>query len=274
MSTRRLLLGFGITTAAWLAGIAGCSTHPASPGGADAAGSGSGTGTADAAPSPADAAGPPDAGSPFATACAPKIEYVNSTANGDGALFDQNVPDVQAFFAAKSQQVCQALYKKASEVPVRPNLKFVVEDMDGVAYTLCGGDNCDEMHLSSGYLRDYANGGGDLGAEINGVIVHELSHVFQYNDGPGWLIEGEADFVRFRAGYIPLSNRHKGGNYDDAYQTTAFFLVWLDDKYSDFGWKMNQAKDPHDNKDWTEQVFVDLTGKDVKTQWSAYQAAI
>src|SRR5262245_54673495 len=99
--------------------------------GADAAGGGAdapGGTIADAAPTP------PDGPSPLAAVCAPTITYVNSTASGDGALFDQHVPDVQAYFAARSLEVCTVLYKQPSEVPPRPTLKFVVEDMDGVAY--------------------------------------------------------------------------------------------------------------------------------------------
>jgi hypothetical protein len=259
-----------IACSASLLAACGGEATPA-PGDVDA-----GAPAADSAPAP-DAPATADAGvdPALAAACAPVITYSNTSTNGNGALFDEHVSDVQAYFAARSLEVCQVLYHHASEVPARPTLKFVVEDTDGVAYTLCGGDNCDEMHLNAGYLKDYSGGGGDLGKEIDGVIVHELTHVFQYFDAPGWLIEGEADFVRLRAGYIPYSNRHKGGNYDDAYQTTAFFLDYVDLHYpSDFGWKLNQSMDPHDSTDWAEQVFVDLTGKSVQALWDEYQATL
>jgi basic secretory peptidase family protein len=241
----------------------------------DSSGDADGGAAVDARPGPDSA---PDAAvddPALAAACAPEIEYVNSSADGNGALFDEHVSDVQAYFAARSLEVCRVLYHQASEVPSRPTLKFVVEEMDGVAYTACGGDTCDEMHFSSSYMRDYADGGGDIGAEIDGVVVHELAHVFQLWDAPGWLIEGEADFVRYRAGYIPESNRHPGGNYDDAYQTTAFFLDYVDLTYPpDFGWKLNQSMDHHDDTDWTEAVFVDLTGKSVTDLWDEYQASL
>jgi len=241
--------------------------------------------TADAAPStdappggkpdarpipPGDAGGTDPA---MVAACTAQIEYVNTSAR-DGALFEQKVPDVSAFFHAKSLQVCLVLYRTAAEVPRRPRLKFVLEDDEGVAYTVCGDNNCDEMHLNAGYLADYAASNDDLEDEIHGVIVHELAHVYQHMDGPGGLIEGMADYVRHRAGYVPLSRRQPGGNWDDPYNTSAFFVAWLDDKYPGLGYQLNQRMRADDRTAWSEQVFVDLTGKDVDTLWREYQAAI
>lgn len=202
-------------------------------------------------------------------ACTPQIVYQNLDASGDGALFDQKVPDVKAFAQAATRKVCSILYRSGSEVRSVPTVKLVIEAMDGVAYTAG-----DETHVSSRYLRSVANSGADLGAEIKGVVHHEFTHIYQYNDGPGWLIEGVADFVRFRSGLIPLSNRHKGGHYDDAYQTTAFFLAWLDDHYAGFGYKINQSLSSKDSTGWSTNVFKDLTGKDVDTLWNEYQSSI
>jgi hypothetical protein len=217
-------------------------------------------------------AAPVDPGS-LAARCAPVITYENTSA-ANGAIFDDHVPDKQAYFAARSLEVCTVLYRQGSEVPPRPTLKFVVEDTDGVAYTLCGGNDCGEMHLNAGYLKDVKDSGADVNKEIDGVLVHELTHVFQNAAGgpPGWLIEGEADFVRYRAGYIPLSNRHAGGNYDDAYQTTAFFFDYLERTYPDFNWKLNQFLAPATNPTYSDDEFVTLTGKTVAASWSDYQA--
>jgi hypothetical protein len=204
--------------------------------------------------------------SPFASVCTPTIQFENDSAQGDGKLFDQNHPDPKTFLQSAALKVCEILYHQPSEVPKVPSIKFVVEDMDGVAYTAGH-----EVHLSSQYLKDYR---GDLKTEISGVVHHEFTHVYQYNDGPGWLIEGMADFVRYRSGLIPPSNRGRGGHYDDAYQTTAFFLVWLDDAHQDFGYQMNQSLTDKDNKEWSTDVFKALAGKDVDTLWSDYQDAI
>jgi hypothetical protein len=228
----------------------------------------------DGAPTAApDAAVDPDS---LAAACAPVITYENTTTSGDDARFEAHVPDKQAYFAARSLEVCKVLYRIGAEVPPRPTLKFVLEDGDGVAYTLCGGNSCDEMHLNAGYVAQIGGDTAAVDAEIDGVIVHELGHVFQHMGGepPGWLIEGEADFIRYRAGYIPLSNRQAGGHYDDAYQTTAFFLDYVDRTYPDAGYELNQSKNPALGTSWSEDVFVTLTGKSVQALWDDYQGSL
>jgi hypothetical protein len=269
------LLAIGLSLSVFLLGACGDDDDDAPAGGdADVPG-------ADAGPTPDGSnGGQPDAAPPdddeMAKACAPVITYENTSTSGDGDLFDDHVADKQAYFAARSLEVCKQLYKTAAEVPPRPTLKFVVEDEDGVAYTLCSDTSCGEMHLNAGYLRDYKNGGGNLGKEIDGVIVHELAHVYQHMWGgpPGWVIEGEADFVRYRAGYIPESNRHKGGNYDDAYQTTAFFFDYVDHQVDDFEWNLNQAKSPEKHESWSDGIWQELTGKGVQQLWDEYQATL
>jgi hypothetical protein len=66
------------------------------------------------------------------------------------------------------------------------------------------------------------------------------------------------------------ANRREGGNYDDAYQTTGFFLAWLDDHHPDFARKLNAAM----KTGASEQTFMELAGKPVQELWQDYQAAI
>jgi Peptidase of plants and bacteria/Ricin-type beta-trefoil lectin domain-like len=202
-------------------------------------------------------------------ACTPTIEFHNLDAGGNGALFNQQIQDPTSFAQGITRKVCSVLYHSKGEVRSIPKVKLFIENMDGVAYTVG-----DETHVSSQYLRNFANSGGNLKQEIYGVVTHEFTHIYQYNDGPGWLIEGMADYTRYQAGLIPISNRHKGGNYDGAYQTTGFFVAWLDQRYSGFGYALNQSLKSNDGKGWSTGVFQSLTGKSVETLWAEYQSSI
>jgi len=68
--------------------------------------------------------------------------------------------------------------------------------------------------------------------EIRGVIFHELTHSFQYSaeNCPGGLTEGIADFVRLRGGFEAKHWREEpiGKKWDQGYETTAYFLDWVD----------------------------------------------
>jgi hypothetical protein len=215
-----------------------------------------------------DAAAPaPDAGSAFLAACTPEVVFENRDADGDGAVFTEHVADPVALVQATALRVCELLYDTPDEVPARPSVKLVIEAMEGVAYAAGG-----EVHFSSGYIAGIGGDADDVEYEIIGVLVHEYTHVYQYNDGPGWLIEGIADFVRYRAGFVPERNRGPGGNYDDAYQTTAFFLDWVDLEHPGFGKALNRALDPTDGVGFSLDVFETLAGDDVEALWEAYQA--
>jgi hypothetical protein len=202
-------------------------------------------------------------------ACTPTIEFHNLDAGGAGKLFDQQVKDPTAFAQAITRKVCSILYHDKSEVRNIPKVTLIIENMAGVAYT-----SGDTTHVSSQYLANVASGGGNLQAEIYGVVTHEFTHIYQYNDGPGWLVEGMADYVRYEAGLIPIGNRHKGGNYDGAYQMTGFFVAWLDQKYAGFGYKLNQSMRSNDGQGWSTGVVQQLTGQSIESLWSQYQGSI
>ena len=202
-------------------------------------------------------------------ACTPTIEFHNLDANGNGQLFNQQIQNPTAFAQELTRKVCSVLYHSKGEVRSIPKVTLIIENMGGVAYTAG-----DVTHVSSQYLRSFANGGGNLKEEIYGVVAHEFTHIYQYNDGPGWLIEGMADYVRYKAGYIPLSSRHKGGNYDGAYQTTGFFVAWLEQRYAGFGYALNQSLRSGDNQGWNKSVVQSLTGKSIESLWAEYQSSI
>jgi len=93
--------------------------------------------------------------------------------------------------------------------------------------------------------------------EILGVVYHELVHVWQ-NNGlgtcPGGLIEGIADFVRYKSGYVPPHWQRKGGKdhkWDSAYDTTAYFLIWCEARFENFSVsKLNASLAKHEWDAW------------------------
>lgn len=73
--------------------------------------------------------------------------------------------------------------------------------MPGVAHT-CGSDQHKEIHFSLDYIKPLSPA--IAPSEIEGVIVHEVVHCFQYNARntcPGGLIEGIAGMSDQLASY-------------------------------------------------------------------------
>lgn len=141
-----------------------------------------------------------------------------------------------------------------------------LDDMEGVAY-------CDdnEIHFSTNYIADYQ---GDLKREFSGVIYHEMTHVWQWSGNgstPSGLIEGIADFVRLKSGYIPSHwvQPGQGDKWDRGYDVTARFLDYCEGLRTGFVAELNKKMRYTYNVDY----FVDLVGKTVDQLWSDYKAA-
>ena len=126
------------------------------------------------------------------------------------------------------------------------------------------------------------NGIEGMADEVKGIMWHEYTHGYQYDDGDSGpiigIIEGVADCVRYLAGYISISQRRPGGNWNSGYKTSAFFLAWLQEEYQggdpEFLYKFNQSLDPDDGITWTKDAFEDITGETVEVLWDKYQDAI
>ncbi|GAA5904540.1 uncharacterized protein JCM6883_003820 [Sporobolomyces salmoneus] len=157
---------------------------------------------------------------------------------GQGSrLFFQHVVDPYSVLRDSSERVLDALYPRTlehaeTEIPPIRTISLLLAEIDGVAYTK--GSDLDNDHkeivLSTKYLESvYENSGKDskrLKHEIEGVLTHEIVHVFQY-DGegslPGGVIEGIADWVRNEAHLGPPHWTEAPGaheKWDAGYQTT------------------------------------------------------
>ena len=110
------------------------------------------------------------------------------------------------------------------------------------------------------------------------VVTHEVMHIVQAYTGniPGWLVEGIADYARYKYGVDnatagwSLPNYSTGQNYTDAYRVTARFLVWLEKNV-----KADLVKDLdaacRDNT-YSSITWKSITGKTVDELWLLYTA--
>ncbi|WRX14066.1 hypothetical protein QQP08_006553 [Theobroma cacao] len=117
--------------------------------------------------------------------------------------------------------------------------------------------------------------GDQLKPEFNGVLYHEMNHVWQW-DGNGQqdktlrgLIEGIADFVKLKANYVPAGwvQPGKGDKWYDGYSVTARFLDNCEGLRTGFVAELNRMM-----KDgYSTDFFFQLLDKTVDQLWSDYK---
>ncbi|BDD08708.1 hypothetical protein FUAX_11400 [Fulvitalea axinellae] len=211
----------------------------------------------------------------------PEVTFVNLDESENGKLYGKIVPNPEAFIQETAFRVCQILFKEKKEIPVVKTINYKVEDYKGVSEKT-GELPAVNVRFSSSYLRAkfeaLSKDSVALYEEVVGVLAHELTHVYQNDDGGryselGGVIEGLADAVRTKLGYKDYGKRKKGGSYKDAYDTSAFFFVWIEkNKTTDFIYKLNKSLAPDDGKKWTWDEVKRITGTDVETLWAEYQS--
>jgi len=107
-------------------------------------------------------------------------------------------------------------------------------------------------------------------------LTHELTHIVQHypGGGPGWLVEGIADYSR--QVYGPNTSwklpARVGPNdkYTSAYRVTARFLLWVEKKYDPHF--VDEANKKLQAGMFKEEDFKTLTGKSVDDLWTEYAA--
>lgn len=145
-------------------------------------------------------------------------------------------------------------------------VSLIVEDIGGVAFT---SDN--EIHLSARYVANYS---GDVRREVSGVLYHEMTHVWQWDgngEANGGLIEGIADYVRLKAGYVPSHwvKPGQGDRWDRGYDVTAYFLDYCESLRCGFVAELNKMMR---SSGYSDEFFFYLLGKRVDQLWSEYKA--
>ncbi|KAJ8106428.1 hypothetical protein ONZ43_g7068 [Nemania bipapillata] len=177
-------------------------------------------------------------------------------------------------------QVQKALYVHPDDVfhmPSTRSVTLIVRPMGGVAYTT-GIDLDPEQHKEIHFSSDYIAGISPdrRSHEIEGVIVHELVHCYQYNGhgyAPGGLIEGIADWVRLGAGLAPPHWR-KGdevqGKWDAGYQHTAYFLQYLEERFG-VGTVRRLNEGLRTSKYEEKPFWTGILGRPVEQLWEDYK---
>ena len=187
------------------------------------------------------------------------------------AIVDTNdAPDLKEW-GNKAGTLCVAWFPKIAAllpsdgfiVPKEVTLYFDPK-MKGVAHALGG-----KITISAAFVRAHPD---DFG-----MVVHELTHVVQAYPpgGPGWLVEGIADYIRI-VHFEPQAPRPKldpaKARYKDAYKTAAMFLEWIEQHHTaGVVVKLNAAlrTGKYDDGLWTK-----LTGKSVDELWALFMKSL
>ncbi|KAJ3414052.1 hypothetical protein HDV05_007177 [Chytridiales sp. JEL 0842] len=217
----------------------------------------------------------------------PTIEFINKDPAGKNSFIFQLYPDPQSHIQQVSAEILQALYKDPKDLPPVKSLKFILEPLEGVAFT-CGSLTHKELHLSVGYLNAQKSSN-RAKHEIDGVIVHESVHIYQYDGqhrgsstAPAGFIEGLADHVRWKKNLAPPHWRQRWeppadvatASWDQGYEHTAFFFMFVEEDMSeeeavpDLMLKLNLAL--RDNP-WSDELVEQCTrGRSLQYFWNRY----
>lgn len=200
--------------------------------------------------------------------------WTGTATNAHGAVLAKisvethETPDL-AEWGKRAGQLCADWYPKiavllASEgftVPDQVTLRFRA-DMKGVAAA-----SGNVINFAASYVRGHTNDWG--------MVVHELTHVVQSYPpgGPGWLVEGIADYIRlshFEPGAPkPRINPDKA-SYRDAYKTTAGFLAWAEKRHdAKLVAKLNAALR---QRTYSPELWKGATGQTLDELWANFVA--
>ncbi|KAA8545812.1 hypothetical protein F0562_020737 [Nyssa sinensis] len=202
------------------------------------------------------------------------LDYCEGLRNGFVAELNKklrNSYDVNFFVELLGKTVDQLWSEYKAIKTRRPDRKneqhvsLFIETMNGVAYAVNN-----EIHVSANYIQGYS---GDVNREITGVLYHEITHIWQWDGNgqtPGGLIEGIADFVRLKAGYVPSHwvQPGQGDRWDHGYDVTARFLDYCNSLRNGFVAELNKKM----RSGYSANYFVELLGKTVDQLWSDYKA--
>lgn len=170
------------------------------------------------------------------------------------------------------------LYSPHSIIPPVRSITLVLRSMGGVAYTTgidLDPDHHKEIHFNLDYIKAIKKE--RRKDEMLGVIRHEMVHCWQWNalgTAPGGLIEGIADYVRLRSGFVPPHWKQTAdGDWDAGYQHTGYFLDYLEKTYG-HGTVIAINEALRSKEYCEEKLWDELFGKPVQKLWKEYSHAL
>ena len=187
---------------------------------------------------------------------------------GYNLIFNSNdpnlVPAVKQKLIDTYFQVYPVLVKTFNKNATK-NVVFIVD----TAYKYVAESSGGEVKFSAGYLKAHPYD--------TDVVTHETMHIVQgYGDsnGPGWLTEGIADYVRYAYGIDnagskwTLPDYNAKQNYTNSYRITGRFLLWIEQHVKKGTVKrMDESLRTHTYNDGT---WKELTGKTLDELWAGY----
>ncbi len=180
-----------------------------------------------------------------------RVIFKNLSENSLGSeRFMNCFPDPEKTITELSYEVLKNLYfSKKDSIPYIKKINFTLKDYKGIS-AKSGKSPEVSIYYSTQWVEkcDTAR----VCYESKGILIHELTHVYQlepkgignYGNNKTFraFIEGVADAVRIKTGYMNSNMRPNGGHYTDGYKYTAFFFVWLSDNYDkEFIKKINES---------------------------------
>ena len=180
------------------------------------------------------------------------VRYYMTDREG-ATLFRAAVRNTIKYLESEAKVVLDTLYASLDDPPPnKPRVVFTLTKMAGIA-TVYPSDGLVYMNLNTDYIKEFfaLHGQDKLALEIRGVLLHELTHVYQLEPqsiAPGSdnrsstaLREGLADAVRI-SNERPTRRATPGGHYLSGYTWGGFFFVWLRDHYDpEFIRKLNRS---------------------------------
>jgi hypothetical protein len=160
------------------------------------------------------------------------------------------------------------VYPKIVNAYNKKSLKQVAFFIDTAYKGVAATDN-GRVVFSTTYMTKHPN-------DID-VVTHEVMHIAQdygNTNGPWWVTEGIADYVRNEFGVAnetagwKLPDYKATQNFDNSYRVTARFLLWIEKKVkAGTVKKLDAIMRAHT---FTDDTWKNLTGKTVNELWKSY----